>query len=232
MYNDFSGIHELLTLPHSAPHRPVDEIILSATANAENPLIHTAIICPPTIYGLGRGPCNQDSNQAPNLASWILKRGEGFSCRGSSNIWCQVHVHDLSALYLKLGEAAASNNGHPATWNQEGYYFCESGTFVWGEVIAAMTKYAHEELGLVKSSVVRSLEPEEIRQVCPEFLGAIGANSIGDAIRARHLLGWEPKVGGEKNTLLDTVPEVVERAAKKLGLMKGHGQVVAEEVKF
>ncbi|KKY22669.1 putative nad dependent epimerase dehydratase family protein [Phaeomoniella chlamydospora] len=222
VYNDYDGIGELTSLPDHAIHRNVDKVVLAAG----NDLIHTAIVCPPTIYGVGRGPDNQDSVQVPGVAREFLKHGEAFSCRGSENIWCMIHVQDLSNLYLLLGEAAASG-GNPATWNDEGYYLAEQGTFVWNEVITRVADYEHK-LGLIKSAAVRPLEPDEIAKFSPSFLGYCGSNSIGDAIRARKLLGWHPS----ERSVLDTIEETVDRVAKKMGLVKGHGERVVDEVKF
>lgn len=45
------------------------------------------------------------------------------------NRWSYVHVEDLAELYLLITEAAAAGGGK-AHWNEEGYYFAESGEFV------------------------------------------------------------------------------------------------------
>jgi len=61
-YNDWEGVGALTSLPDHALHRDVDTIVLSCAKN--NPdKVKTAIVCPPTIYGPGRGPDNGRSNQ-------------------------------------------------------------------------------------------------------------------------------------------------------------------------
>lgn len=63
-YNDWDGVSSLTSLPDRALHRDVDTIVLDCAKN--NPKsVKTAIVCPPTIYGPGRGPDNQRSNQGP-----------------------------------------------------------------------------------------------------------------------------------------------------------------------
>lgn len=47
-FNDYSGVDELVNLPHDAFHRNIDEIVLEAGKNTG---VKTAIVCPPTIYG-------------------------------------------------------------------------------------------------------------------------------------------------------------------------------------
>lgn len=48
VFNDYSGVDELVNLPHEAFHKNVDEIVLEA---GKTDSVKTAIVCPPTIYG-------------------------------------------------------------------------------------------------------------------------------------------------------------------------------------
>ena len=98
-------------------------------------------MCPPTIYGPGRGPDNQRSIQAYELAKVTLKRGKGFQAEGEQNLWTMVHVRDLSNVCLRLVE----EGGGDATWGPEGHYFAENGGFVWGDVAKAIAKNAHKK---------------------------------------------------------------------------------------
>ncbi|CEL11758.1 hypothetical protein ASPCAL14855 [Aspergillus calidoustus] len=106
-HNDWEGVDELVNLPADSLHRKVDEIIFAA--GPANPTsVHTAIICPPTIYGPNRGPSNTKSVQAYWLAAAVLKRRKGLLIGEGKNIWHQVHVQDLSDVYCLLGDAAAA----------------------------------------------------------------------------------------------------------------------------
>lgn len=81
VYDDMDGVGELVTLSDQAAHRVVDKIVLACSAG--NPHVKTAIVCPPTIYGPGRGPDNQRSAQAYTGAKCILQSKQGFlPCKG------------------------------------------------------------------------------------------------------------------------------------------------------
>jgi len=60
VYDDWDGIDELTSLPDSAAHRNVDKIFLEAGSDDSGP-VRTAIVCPTTIYGVGRGAGNTRS---------------------------------------------------------------------------------------------------------------------------------------------------------------------------
>jgi len=79
-YNDLEGIQELITLPDSAFHRNVDKIVLE-TGTTYSDSVKTAIVCPPTIYGRGRGPSLTRSKQAYELTNATIKRKKGSSAR-------------------------------------------------------------------------------------------------------------------------------------------------------
>jgi THO complex subunit 2 len=97
-YDDWEGESELISLPDSAPHRPVDKIVLGAGTEK----VKVAIVCPPTIWGKGRGPDNQKSMQVEHSVQLFLKQGKAFKLGRSENVWHQVHVRDLTELYLLL----------------------------------------------------------------------------------------------------------------------------------
>ncbi|KAJ5716386.1 hypothetical protein N7493_008297 [Penicillium malachiteum] len=200
-YNDWEGVGELVNLPADAFHRNVDEIIINTGKQNPNS-VRTAVVCPPTIYGPGRGPVNQKSIQAYLLAAAVLKRGKGFLVGKGENVWHQVHVQDLSNVYLALGDAAAEGGGK-ATWNDEGYYLAENGSFVWGDI---QQVYFLPE--------VESLDDKQTTEILSVGLYAWGSNSRGYAHRARKLFGWEPK----QPKLIELIPNIVTLEAKGLGL--------------
>ncbi|KAJ5552612.1 hypothetical protein N7494_001990 [Penicillium frequentans] len=210
-YNDWEGVSELINLPADAFHRNVDEITINA--GKENPTsVRTAIVCPPTIYGQGRGPVNTKSVQAYLLSAAVIKRGKGFLVGKGENVWHQVHVQDLSNVYLALGDAAAEGGGK-ATWNDEGYYLAENGSFVWGDIQRAVAQSAFEQK-YIQSPEVEVLDGKQTTEILSAGIYAWGSNSRGHSLRARKLFGWEPK----QPKLIELIPEIVAIEAKGLGL--------------
>ena len=220
VYNDLDGVNELVTMPDHAWHRVVDKIVLACSAS--NPQVKTAIVCPPTIYGPGRGPDNQRSVQAYGAAKQILESKKGFIIGNGKNVWHEVHVQDLSDLYLLLGEAAVSSSGK-ATWNEQGYYLAENGSFVWGDIFRSITKIAHEK-GLIPSADAPSMAIKDVTAISPFLTMGLGTNSRGLAQRGRTLLGWKPY----RRSLNDELADIVEGEARALGMIQGHAAKVEQ----
>lgn len=117
-----------------------------------------------------------------------------------------MHVQDLSRLYLLLGEAAANNNKSDlVTWDDQGYYLAESGQFAWKDAIEAVAREISKQCQL-ELDTVEELSPEEAAKLLPFAKYMIGTNSRGTSIRARKLLGWEPR----ESSLMDEIPAIVE----------------------
>lgn len=220
MHNDWDGISEVTSLPDAAPHRNVDKLVLAAGPSSGGK-VRTATVCPPTIYGQGRGPGNRRSHQVPELARCTISAGHGIMVGEGKTLWTCVHVADLSDLYLALFEAAL-RGGPPATWGPEGYYFAENGDIVWGEVAAWVAAEAKRQ-GLVEEDGVRSCSAAEAGRLTPMGGAIWGANSRARAVRARELLGWRPARPG----LREEIRETVEVEARRLGRVKGHAEVAA-----
>lgn len=228
IYNDWTGIHELTSLPDESLHRNVDKIVLGlgTSSLATEKKIRTAIVSPPCIYGKGRGPDNKTSIQLPLLARSTLQLGHGVKIGEGKAVWSFVHVQDLSNLYLLLVEAAEKEkSGEPstATWGAEGYYFVENGDMAWGEV-SAMVAAEAKNMKLIEKDEVVNLSAEEAEQrIRPFAKMAWGANSRSKAIRARKLLGWEARMPG----LEEVVRETIQIEAEDMGLIKGHAAIAA-----
>lgn len=146
------------------------------------------------------------------MSAAVLSRGAGFLVGKGENVWHEIHVQDLSNLYLALGDAAAAGGGK-ATWNDEGYYLAENGSFVWGDIQRETAKQAHLQK-FIDSPNVDSLDLDEVKKIHPLGHYLWGSNSRGRALRARKLLGWSP----QKPRLISLIPEIVAREANDLGL--------------
>lgn len=85
IYNDTLDLATITSFPiENHVHRDVDIAILNANKKFGVP---TAIVSPPTIHGVGRGPIKTRSLQIPFLVEAVLKRGRGFQVLEGQNIW-------------------------------------------------------------------------------------------------------------------------------------------------
>lgn len=212
VFDDWDGVGEVTSLPDFAPHRDVEKIIPAASASN----VRTAIVCPPAIYGPGRGPGNKRSVQVPELVRCILQKGHGIQVGAGKTYWNNVYVHDLSDAFVALVEAAAAGGGQ-ASWGNEGYYFTENGEHLWGDVARLTASAAHQQ-GFIPSSEVKTLPNEEIEGMIQFSIMLWGANSRGRALRARKLLGWSPK----GVSLEDEIPNTVAHEADIQGFVQHH----------
>jgi hypothetical protein len=65
-------------------HRDVDLAVLEANKKFNVP---TAILSPPLIHGVGKGPIKTRSIQIPFLTDAILRNGKGFQVLEGQNLW-------------------------------------------------------------------------------------------------------------------------------------------------
>lgn len=221
-YNDLEGVGGLTGLPDSAFHRDIDKLVLSAGSET----VKTAIICPPTIYGAGRGPGNQRSRQVYNLVKNTLEKGQAPVLGKGLTEWDHVHVHDLSALFVLLAEAAVSypnkDDLDSKLWGAEGYFLAENGHHVWGEISKEVGRVAFEK-GYIKEKTTVPIGVEEAKEQFGFEALSWGLNSKGVAGRAGKYLGWKPK----GKSLVEEIPDIVEREARELGLKPGYGEKAA-----
>lgn len=77
--------------------------------------------------GTGRGPISGRSRQCYELAKLILT-GNYVPVVGEGKArWNNVHVHDLSQVYLLLAERAIAGGHDSEIWGAKGYYLTENG---------------------------------------------------------------------------------------------------------
>lgn len=215
-YDDLEGVGRLLNLPDTAFHRNIDKIILE-TAAAKPEVAKVAIVCPPTIYGAGRGPVNQRSRQVPTLVETTLKHGFGPKIVTGRTEWDDVHVHDLANLFVLLADNAVSKSrtNEDEIWGAKAYYLAENGVHVWGDV-AEWAANAAASKGFLSKADTKNLSVDEAKEINGFEAVSWGLNSKGKAKRARKYLGWTPK----GKSLQDTIPETVEAEAKRMGIAK------------
>ncbi|KAJ5520952.1 Semialdehyde dehydrogenase NAD-binding [Penicillium fimorum] len=203
VYNDWDRVDELLNLPDHAFHRNVDQLILQAGTQYAD-VLRTALVCPPTIYGKGRGPVSQRSRQVYVLANMTLRLQKGPIIGAGQSISNHVHIHDLSDVYALLIDAAIAGRTDNGLWGPRAYYLTENGEHCWGE-LAQATAEAAVKLGYLPKAKTEVLNPNSAKDYAGYESLSWGMNSRGRSQRAREILGWNPS----RPSLLDELSEIV-----------------------
>lgn len=210
VYHDVADLEAITSFAvENHVHRDVDMALLQAQKAFHVP---TAIVSPPTIHGVGKGPIKTRSIQIPLLAEAVLKRGKGFQILEGQNLWDAIHVDDVVAAFLLLSEEALKSNGGNAQWGQEGYYFVEAEEFKWGDISSAVAKTAFEQ-GFIKTADIEKLSVQEASTLHPWAPLIWGGNARSRADRL-YTLGWKPQGPG----IYDSLPSTVTEEAKTLGI--------------
>ncbi|KAJ4394063.1 hypothetical protein N0V93_003280 [Gnomoniopsis smithogilvyi] len=213
-YDDVADIDKVLSLPDEAIHRNVDKIVLAASAESGG-AVRTAIVGPPCISGAGRGPVNTRSIQVYNMIEFAMKEGYVPVIGTGRTEWDHIHVNDLAALFVRLVDAAQDPKlaSSSEIFGDHGYYFCEAGSFAWGDV----AKWIADELvkqGFMAEPKVEETTVEYVAKL-GFYAGATwGLNSKSFAKRARQYLGWKPTKGGLK----EIIPNAVSSEAVRMGI--------------
>jgi nucleoside-diphosphate-sugar epimerase len=210
-FNDYSGVRELTTLPDDAFHRNVDKVVLEA-GTRHGDVIKTAIVCPPTIYGTGRGPVSGQGRQAYELTKLILRKGYAPIIGPGQARWDNVHVFDLSEVYSLLVDAAVQKNLDAEIWGEKGYFFTENGRHVWGDLSRQIARRAAEMGFIAQDYKEQSLTKDEAWEVAEFQALSWGLNSQGKAERARKVLGWNPK----QPSLEEEIPTIIKAEKERL----------------
>jgi nucleoside-diphosphate-sugar epimerase len=135
------------------------------------------IICPSLIYGLGRG-AKMQSIQVPWLIALARRHRVAKHYGPGENIWSNVHIDDLTDLYLLALDLAPAG----------AFYFAENGENSMKEVCEAINRM----LGIDQPTVAMSLEEASREWGENAARNTMGSNSRVRAKRARSELGWQP----------------------------------------
>lgn len=210
LYDDWDGVGEVTSLPDDAFHRNIDLIVLEAGKKHAD-VLKTAIVCPPTIYGTGRGPGSTRGRQVYEMAKFVLQQQSSPILGEGKARWFNVHVHDLSNVFLRLVDAAAAKNLSPEIWGEKGYIFTENGEHYWSDLARTFGKEA-VKLGFVSSADDKVIDEDTAKEHAG-FEGVSWAfNSRAKAIRARKVLDWSPK----EHSLEDEVPTILKAEHERL----------------
>lgn len=138
--------------------------------------IRTVVICPPMIYGTGRG-LQPDSDQIPKLTALSKQIGAGVYFGKGLNRYSNVHIDDLVDLYLLAIEKAPAAS----------FFFAENGEASFKE----MAEMISRALGFGGKTLSLSVE-DVVRQYGEAVRYGVASNSRVQAVNARRL-GWVPK---------------------------------------
>lgn len=126
--------------------------------------------------------------------------------------WNNVHIADLSDVYVLLVEAAVNGNDDAEIWGAKGYTIVENGEHLWSDVARKVGKTA-ADLGCIKEPKEQALSKEKALDQAGFEAVSWGLNSRAKAERARKVLGWKPS----RPTLEETIPEIVKSEKARLG---------------
>ncbi|PSR94156.1 hypothetical protein BD289DRAFT_451496 [Coniella lustricola] len=216
-YDDVADIFLITSFPQAASHRPIDALV-QATARRNGAAVRTAIVCPPTIYGVGRGPGNTRSIQVPDLIKTSLKLGFVPFVGTGLTEWDQVHVADLADLYVRLLEKAVATvmgeeEHEEEVFGEKAYYFAEAGAHRWVDVAGWVADELTKQ-GYSSEPKTQSVDTDTAVKEGGPVAVTWGLNTKGFANRARKYLGWKPT----RESLKESIPEAVNLEAKALGL--------------
>lgn len=210
-YYDIQGVDRLVTLPDAADHRVVDKIVQESISDA----VKVAIVCPPTIYGKGSGKVSTRSIQIPDMVKGTLEKGFAPIVGAGKTEWDNVHIDDLSDLFVKLADATQEPSlaTNPEIFGPKAYFFAENGVHKWADVAKQVAESA-SRLGYLPEPLTKSVSQQEVDLMEGAATPSYGNNSKGVAERARKYFGWQPK-GPSIGEIMD---ELVESEAKAQGL--------------
>ena len=160
--------------PQRAPRVEIDKMVRNAAGDG----VRSVVIAPSLIYGLGRG-LNSQSIQVPWLIQVAKKFGVAKHIGPGENRWANVHIDDLTALYVLAIEKAPAG----------AFYYAENGENSMREVCEAISRM------LGQGGRTQSMTMEEAATEWGDGPAndTMGSNSRVRAKRARAELKWRPK---------------------------------------
>lgn len=168
----FDEFTPLVVNPMKQARRDIDLKVVEAASRG----VRSAVICPSLIYGVGKG-LKTESVQIPFLATNAKTLGRVQIVGPGSNVWSNVHLDDVVALYMLALTTAPAG----------AFYFAENGEASFAGVAAAIA----ERLGIVDiESLPAELAANRWGEAKAYF--SLGSNSRVRATRARKELGWTP----------------------------------------
>ena len=171
IYDEYSSFTP--SIPRMQQRAAIDQVVFGAAKEG----VRSVVIRPTMIYGEGRG-ARKESAQVPALIDNAKKGGVGLHIGKGENIWANVHIDDVTELYLlalQKGPAGA-------------LYYAENGEEALKNVAASISRM----LGF--GGKTRNWSPQEAEAALgPKAHSSFGSNSRVRGKRSRAELGWRPK---------------------------------------
>ncbi|KAL7424000.1 hypothetical protein Q5752_001585 [Cryptotrichosporon argae] len=177
-------------LPDSAYFHTGDKIIAAAAARG---IISAYIIMSPTVYGPGTGLGNKLSLQVPAYVRYAKRTGRAAYIGAGDNLWGNVHVSDLSTLYLLvLAHALASPaettaSAESAGWSNLIYGGLNEHT--WGPIVSLIGDRLYARGEVAQPGAVSINEGDADGYM-------FGGNSFMAPSEKAKALGWRQKAPG------------------------------------
>jgi len=214
VWSDISSLAEIQDLPYNALHRNT-ELILHETVQYYGDRINIAIMCPPDIYGKGKGLAKTHSALIPMYVKEIQRLGgQVFYYGEGTNTRSWVHIDDLMRVYLKVIEAAASASADEY-FNNNGYHFAATQEHSQLDVAKVVGRTMHKQGAIADPTPFPiSLEQLDVLLKVSKFEKLarylFASNSRTKAERAERLYGYK----GEAPGLLESLESDVLDALK------------------
>lgn len=212
-------LEEICTLPDTALHRNTEKI-LHSTIREHADKLHVAIMCPPDIFGRGKGLAKTQSALIPMFVNESRKLGNPFFYSEGTNTRSWVHIDDLMRVYLRVVEAAASDDVETAKlyFGENGYHFAATQEHSHIDVATAVGKILFNQ-GVIKEENPVHVDLQRLDAVAniPRFPKLArylyASNSRTRASRAGRLWGYTGEAPGLMETLEEDVLDAVKAGA-------------------
>ncbi|WOO79926.1 putative protein [Vanrija pseudolonga] len=181
-------------LPDTAYFQSGTRLVVRA---AERGLISAYVVTSPTVYGVGKGPGKKVSLQVPDYVAYAKENGQAAYIGKGENVWGNVHVSDLTSLYLAVLAHALQNPAKTAGTERgwSNLVYSGVGEHNWKDVVTAIGDALHAK-GEVKAAGAISI---------PEGTGKgymFGGSSVLAQSKKARALGWVPKAKGIVETVV------------------------------
>lgn len=219
IWSDITSVSEIASLPDAELHRNTEKILHQHIAQHSDK-INIAIMCPPDIYGRGTGLVKTHSALVPMFVKEIkdLRGEKAFYYGDGTNTRSWVHIDDLTRLYLRVVEAAASGENAEKYFNANGYYFAGTQEHSQMGLARATASILHKH-GVIEDAKPVQVGLDDLDKMAnfPGFpkLGRylFASNSRTRADRAGEAFGYEGEAPGLMEVLEDDVLDAIKRQA-------------------